>query len=135
MARKYTREDRYKAAASLVATSNSIAASRQSAIPASTIRHWAHNDDDFQLMCQEIRTEFGEEIKLRRGAFHRNNKMILAGKIHRIADIGHTGGLHNQCPLQSGTNDNYTLARPCFFVKKLPWTRFTLRSVSLFSFC
>ncbi len=63
MATKYTREDRYKAAAALVATGNSKAASRESSIPASTIRHWAHHDDDFQMMCQEIRTEFGEKIK------------------------------------------------------------------------
>ena len=63
MATKYSREDRYKAAAALVATGNSMAAARESGIPASTIRHWAHNDDDFQMMCQEIRTEFGERIK------------------------------------------------------------------------
>ncbi len=63
MATKYTREDRYKAAAALVATGNSKAASRESGIPASTIRHWSRNDDDFQLMCQEIRTEYGEKIK------------------------------------------------------------------------
>ena len=63
MATKHTREDRYKAAAALVATGNSKAASRESDIPASTIRHWSHNDDDFQLMCQEIKTEFGEKIK------------------------------------------------------------------------
>lgn len=63
MATKYAREDRYKAAAALIATGNSIAASRESHIPASTIRHWAHHDDDFQLMCQEIRAEFGEKIK------------------------------------------------------------------------
>ncbi len=63
MATKHTRTDRYKAAAALVATGNSKAASRESGIPASTIRHWSHNDDDFQMMCQEIRTEFGEKIK------------------------------------------------------------------------
>ncbi len=63
MATKHTREDRYKAAAALVATGNSKAASRESGIPASTIRHWSHNDDDFQMMCQEIKTEFGEKIK------------------------------------------------------------------------
>ena len=62
MATKHTREDRYKAAA-LVATGNRKAASQQSGIPASTIRHWSQNDDDFQLMCQEVRTEFGERIK------------------------------------------------------------------------
>ena len=63
MANKHTIENRYRAAAALVATGNSKAASRESGIPASTIRHWAHNDDDFQMMCQEIRTEFGEKIK------------------------------------------------------------------------
>ena len=63
MATKHKREDRYKAAASLVATGNSMAASRESGIPASTIRHWAYNDEDFQLMCQEVRTEFGEKLK------------------------------------------------------------------------
>ncbi len=63
MATKHPREDRYKAAAALVATGNSKAASRESGIPASTIRHWSHTDDDFQLMCQEIKTEFGEKIK------------------------------------------------------------------------
>jgi hypothetical protein len=63
MATKHTREDRYKAAAAYVATGNSKAAFRESGIPASTIRHWSHNDDDFQMMCQEIRTEFGERIK------------------------------------------------------------------------
>ena len=63
MATKYAREDRYRAAAALVATGNSKAASRESNIPASTIRHWSQHDDDFQLMCQEVRTEFGEKIK------------------------------------------------------------------------
>ena len=68
MATKHTRENRYKAAASLVATSNSKAASQASGIPASTIRHWVHNDGDFQLMCQEVRTEFGERIKYKLAA-------------------------------------------------------------------
>ena len=63
MATKHPREDRYKAAAALVATGNSKAASRESGIPASTIRHWSQNDDDFQMMCQEIRIEFGEKIQ------------------------------------------------------------------------
>ena len=63
MTTKYAREDRYRAAAALVATGNSKAASRESNIPASTIRHWSQHDDDFQLMCQEIKTEFGEKIK------------------------------------------------------------------------
>ena len=65
MATKHPREDRYKAAAALIATGNSKAASRESGIPASTIRHWSQNDDDFQMMCQEIRTEFGEKIKIK----------------------------------------------------------------------
>ncbi len=63
MANKHTIENRYKAAAALLATGNSKAASRESGIPASTIRHWIHNDDDFQMICQEIRTEYGEQIK------------------------------------------------------------------------
>ena len=63
MAIKHTLENRYRAAAALVASGNSKDASRESGIPASTIRHWAQNDDDFQMMCQEIRTEFGERIK------------------------------------------------------------------------
>ena len=65
MAIKHPREDRYKAAAALVATGNSKDASRESGIPASTIRHWTHHDDDFQMMYQEIRTEFGEKIKFK----------------------------------------------------------------------
>jgi hypothetical protein len=63
MAKKYTREDRYNAAALLTATGNSMAVSRESGIPASTIRYWAQHDEDFEFMCQEIRTEFGEKIK------------------------------------------------------------------------
>ncbi len=63
MTSKYTLEDRYKAAAALVSTGNSQSASRESNIPASTLRHWAHHDEDFQLMCQEIRTALGEKIK------------------------------------------------------------------------
>jgi len=63
MATKYSLEDRYKAALALTATGNSKAASRESNIPASTIRYWDNNDEDFRLMCQEIRTEFGEKIK------------------------------------------------------------------------
>ncbi len=65
MATKHTRTDRYRAAAALVATGNSKTASRESGIPASTIRHWSQNDDDFQMMCQEVRTEFGEKIKFK----------------------------------------------------------------------
>jgi len=65
MATKYTLEDRYKAALALIATGNSKAASSESNIPASTIRHWHNNDDDFRLICQEIRIEFGEKIKFK----------------------------------------------------------------------
>ncbi len=65
MATKHTRTDRYKAAPALVATGNSKAASRESGIPASTIRHRSQNDDDFQMMCQEVRAEFGEKIKFK----------------------------------------------------------------------
>ena len=65
MATKYSLEDRYKAALALTATGNSKAASRESNIPASTIRYWDNNDEDFRLICQEIRTEFGEKIKFK----------------------------------------------------------------------
>ena len=63
MTSKHTLEDRYKAAAALVATGNSQAASRESNIPASTIRHWKYHDEDFQQICQEIRTALGDKIK------------------------------------------------------------------------
>ena len=63
MTSKYTLEDRYKAAAALVATGNSRAASRESNIPASTIRHWKYHDENFKLICQEIRTALGDKIK------------------------------------------------------------------------
>ena len=63
MSKRHTREDRYKAAALLFATGNSMAVSRETGIPASTIRHWAQHDEDFQLMCQEIRAEFDDKIK------------------------------------------------------------------------
>ena len=65
MATKYSLEDRYRAAAALIATGNSKAASQQSGVPASTIRHWDNSDPDFQMMCQEIRTEYGEKIKFK----------------------------------------------------------------------
>lgn len=60
---KHTRERRYKAAAALIASGNSKAAASESGVPASTIRHWSQHDDDFQMICQEIRSEFGEKIR------------------------------------------------------------------------
>lgn len=63
MTKKYTREDRYRVAALLFSTGNSMEVFRETGIPASTIRYWAHNDEDFQLMCQEIRAEFDDKIK------------------------------------------------------------------------
>jgi hypothetical protein len=63
MTKKYTREDRYKAAALFIGTGNSMAVSRETDIPASTVRHWLHYDEDFQLMCEEIRVEFDDKIK------------------------------------------------------------------------
>ena len=65
MATKHTLKDRYQAAASLIATGNSIAASRESGVPASTIRHWQHKDEDFQLVCQELQAEFADKIKFK----------------------------------------------------------------------
>ena len=98
MTTKYPREDRYKAAVAYVATGNSLAASRESGIPGSTIRHWLKADDDFQLICEEIRSEFGERMKyqfaeiimesgeqaldrLRNGDVVRDSK---TGELHRV---------------------------------------------------
>ncbi len=61
--KKYDLETRYKVATALVTAGNSKAASAQTHVPASTIRHWAQNDEDFILMMQEVRSEFGERIK------------------------------------------------------------------------
>lgn len=63
MTKKYTREDRYRAAALLFVTGNSMAVFRETGIPASTIRYWVHNDEDFHSMCREIRAEFNDKIK------------------------------------------------------------------------
>ena len=62
MAKRYTLQDRYRAAAALVASRNVDAASRVVGIPGSTIRDWAR-EEAFQKLCQEIRSEYGEEIK------------------------------------------------------------------------
>jgi len=61
MTKKYTREDRYKAAALFIGTGNSEAVSRETGIPGSTIRHWAQHDEDFQLICQEYQAECGQK--------------------------------------------------------------------------
>ena len=61
--KKYDLETRYKVATALVTSGNSKAASAQTHVPASTIRHWAQNDEDLILMMQEVRSEFGERIK------------------------------------------------------------------------
>ena len=61
--KKYDLETRYKVATALATSGNSKAASAQTRVPASTIRHWAQNDEDFILMMQEVRSEFGERIK------------------------------------------------------------------------
>ena len=63
MPSKYTRSDRYKAAAAMVSYGNSLVVSAQTGIPGSTLRHWHRNDEEFQTMCQELWVEFGEEIK------------------------------------------------------------------------
>ena len=63
MPSKYSRSDRTKAAAAMVSYGNSLVVSDQTGIPASTLRHWHRNDEEFQSMCQEIWVEFGEEIK------------------------------------------------------------------------
>jgi len=98
MTKKYTREERYKAAALYVATGNSMAVSRETGIPASTIRDWLQHDPDFQLICQEYRAECGEKWRykyaqiidestdqvldrIRNGDFVRDNK---TGELNRV---------------------------------------------------
>jgi 3-keto-L-gulonate-6-phosphate decarboxylase len=63
MTKKYTLEDRHRAAASLISCCNSIAASRECGIPASTIRGWRQHDLPFQEICQELMAEIGESMK------------------------------------------------------------------------
>jgi hypothetical protein len=63
MSSKYTRETRYQAAAAMVAHGNSLAVADQTGIPASTLRYWHRNDEEFQSMCQEVWVEFGDGIK------------------------------------------------------------------------
>ena len=65
MPSQHTLEDRHRAAASLVSCCNSIAASRECGIPASTIRHWRQNDVDFALIVQELMAEIGETMKFK----------------------------------------------------------------------
>ena len=65
MTKKYTLEDRHRAAASLISCCNSIAASRECGIPASTIRGWRQHDLPFQEICQELMAEIGESMKFR----------------------------------------------------------------------
>ena len=47
----------------MVSSGNSLVVSDQIGIPASTLRHWHRNDEEFQSMMQEVWVEFGEEIK------------------------------------------------------------------------
>ncbi len=60
--RSYSLEDKYRAAAAVVASGSVEGASRQTGIPASTIRSWGH-DEEFRTLCQEIRAKYGDEIK------------------------------------------------------------------------
>ena len=60
--RSYSLDDKYKAAAATVASGSVEGASRQTGIPASTIRDWG-KDEEFNKFGQEIRAEYGDEIK------------------------------------------------------------------------
>ena len=60
--RSYGLEDKYRAAAATVASGSVEGASRKTGIPASTIRTWGH-EEDFRTFCQEIRANYGDEIK------------------------------------------------------------------------
>lgn len=60
--RSYTLEDQYRAAAAVVGSGSVEGASRQTGIPASTIRTWSQGEE-FRTFCQEIRAKYGDEIK------------------------------------------------------------------------
>ena len=60
--RSYSFEGKYRAAAAVVASGSVEGASRQTGIPASTIRDWG-KDEEFKKFGQEIRAEYGDKIK------------------------------------------------------------------------
>jgi len=60
--RSYTLEEKYEAAAAVVVSGTAEGASRQTGFPASTIRAWSQ-DEDFKILCQEVRAKYGDEIK------------------------------------------------------------------------
>lgn len=62
---KYSLEDRHRAAAALVSGFTSIAASMETSIPASTIRHWRQHDEDFAVILQKLMAEIGESMKFK----------------------------------------------------------------------
>ena len=63
MTSTYSPEARLRAATALVLTGNSLAASKETGIPGSTLRHWSRNDIAFQSLCEEVWCEYGATIK------------------------------------------------------------------------
>ena len=63
MTSKYSPEDRLRAATAMVMTGNSLAASKETGIPGSTLRHWHRHDQQFQGMMAEVWLEHGERIR------------------------------------------------------------------------
>lgn len=63
MPSSYSDADRQRAAAAVVSSGTSKAAGKVCGVPASTIRHWRHNDEGFQRMCAELEAEFGEQLR------------------------------------------------------------------------
>lgn len=59
----YSPADRQRAAAAVLAHGTSKAAGKAAGIPASTIRHWRHNDADFGQLCAEAQAEFSEQMQ------------------------------------------------------------------------
>jgi hypothetical protein len=62
MARQYSLNEKYQAAAAMVASGSSVAAGEQLGIPPTTIRTWMKTDE-FSRMVQEVRAEYGEKIR------------------------------------------------------------------------
>jgi broad specificity phosphatase PhoE len=60
---KYTVEQRAEAAALMVCHGNSLTVADMTNIPASTLRHWHQNDQQFQELMREVWVEHGARIQ------------------------------------------------------------------------
>ena len=90
---KYSRSDRLEAAAALVSHGNSLVVADQTGIPASTLRHWHRNDEEFQGMMQELWREYGEEVKATLAMIVKESgeqvlDRLINGDVHRDPSTG-----------------------------------------------